>query len=330
MQTTDHPRYLRPGWFTQHVVNRFLGRLARAGVGLKGMRQLAVPRRTSGGWQTLPVNLLEVEGRRYLVAPRGETQWVRNIRVSGGGELRLGRRVEAIRVAELDDGAKPVVLREYLRRWRSEVKVFFDNLDANAPEERLREIAPGSKIVACGQKRSNDMNWSETIIDVAGQSFDILGAHNYEYEPENYATGVRRIEDYLEKLIEYVRRSAHPAIEIAVLEWGSSRTYDWRAGLHAAGSLLSALSRDQIVAFVTTALVAFALVLSGNEDVVAVLDGLSPQLAIGTFLYEWVSVVPHYEAFVAGVIELSGLLYFVSLTALALFACGLVLERNRA
>jgi alpha-N-arabinofuranosidase len=104
---------------------------------------------------------------------------------------------------------------------------------------RLRQIAPHSKIVACGQKRSNDMNWSEKLIDLAGANFDILGSHNYEYEPENYATGVRRIEDYLEKLVEYVRRSAHPDIEIGVLEWGSSRTYDWRAGLHAAGSLLS-------------------------------------------------------------------------------------------
>jgi alpha-N-arabinofuranosidase len=50
---------------------------------------------------------------------------------------------------------------------------------------------------------------------------------------------VRRIEDYLEKLAEYVRISAHPKIQLAVLEWGSARTYDWRAGLHAAGSLLS-------------------------------------------------------------------------------------------
>jgi alpha-N-arabinofuranosidase len=104
---------------------------------------------------------------------------------------------------------------------------------------RLRQIAPQSKIVACGQKRSNDMNWSEKLIDLAGQNFDILGTHNYEYEPENYATGVRRIEDYLEKLIDYVRLSAHPNIQLAVLEWGAARTYDWRAGLHAAGSLLS-------------------------------------------------------------------------------------------
>ena len=105
--------------------------------------------------------------------------------------------------------------------------------------KKLREIAPNSKIVACGQKRSNDMNWSQKMIDLAGDNFDILGCHNYEYEPENYATGVRRIEDYLEKAVDYIRISKHPAIKLAVLEWGLCRTFDWRAGLHAAGSLLS-------------------------------------------------------------------------------------------
>lgn len=104
---------------------------------------------------------------------------------------------------------------------------------------RLREIAPGVKIVACGQKRSNDVNWSQKLIDLAGDNFDILGCHNYEYEPENYATGVRRIEDYVEKLGDYVRASAHPQIKIAILEWGLCRSLDWRAGLHAAGLLMS-------------------------------------------------------------------------------------------
>ncbi len=109
----------------------------------------------------------------------------------------------------------------------------------NAYGSRLRQIAPGVKIVACGQKRSNDNNWSQKLIDLAGANFDILGCHNYEYEPENYASGVRRIEDYLVKLGDYVRTSAHPAIRLAVLEWGLCRSHDWRAGLHAAGSLLS-------------------------------------------------------------------------------------------
>ena len=103
---------------------------------------------------------------------------------------------------------------------------------------RLRDIAPETRIVACGQKRSNDMDWSEKIIDLAGKNFDILGCHNYEYEPDNFATGVARIRDYLTKLRAYVLASAHSSIEIAVLEWSLQHTYDWRAGLHAAGSLI--------------------------------------------------------------------------------------------
>ena len=103
---------------------------------------------------------------------------------------------------------------------------------------RLREIAPEAQIVACGQKRSNDMDWSEKIIDLAGKNFDILGVHNYEYEPASYESGLRRIRDYLAKLRDYIRASARPQIRIGVLEWNLSRTYDWRAGLHAAGSLM--------------------------------------------------------------------------------------------
>jgi alpha-L-arabinofuranosidase len=103
---------------------------------------------------------------------------------------------------------------------------------------RLRAIAPGARIVACGQKRSNDMAWSQKVIDIAGGSFDVLGVHNYEYEPASFETGLRRIRDYLVKLRHYVRASAHPQIEIAVLEWNLSRSYDWRAGLHAAGALI--------------------------------------------------------------------------------------------
>ena len=103
---------------------------------------------------------------------------------------------------------------------------------------RLRQTAPGAVIIACGQKRSNDVAWSEKIIDLAGGNFDVLGVHNYEYESDRYESGVRRIRDYLVKLRDYVRRSAHPGIKLAVLEWNLSRTYDWRAGLHAAGSLI--------------------------------------------------------------------------------------------
>jgi alpha-N-arabinofuranosidase len=103
---------------------------------------------------------------------------------------------------------------------------------------RLRRIVPKAVIIACGQKRSNDMAWSEKVIDLAGSNFDVLAVHNYEYESDRYQTGVERIRDYLVKLRDYVRASAHPGIKLAVLEWNLSRTYDWRAGLHAAGSLM--------------------------------------------------------------------------------------------
>src|SRR5499433_1933522 len=114
-------RYIRPDWFTQHIFNPAVLGLTRLGVSVYGSRILAVRGRKSGEWRTNPVNLLEFEGKRYLVAPRGVTEWVRNIRVSGGGELRLGTRHEAIRVTELTDAEKPAVLRHYLTKWKWEV-----------------------------------------------------------------------------------------------------------------------------------------------------------------------------------------------------------------
>jgi alpha-N-arabinofuranosidase len=108
----------------------------------------------------------------------------------------------------------------------------------NVYGSRLRRLAPQARIVACGQKRSSDMDWSEKVIDLAGENFDVLGCHNYEYEARNYVTGLARIRDYLTKLRDYVRASKHPHIEIGVLEWSLQHTYDWRAGLHTAGSLM--------------------------------------------------------------------------------------------
>jgi deazaflavin-dependent oxidoreductase (nitroreductase family) len=125
------------------IFNGTVNRLAKLGVSLMGSRELAVRGRSSGQWRTTPVNLLTVHGERYLVAPRGHTQWVRNIRVAGGGELRLGRRAEAITVEELADADKPVVLREYLRKWAWEVGRFFEDVDKDSPDSRLLEIAPG-------------------------------------------------------------------------------------------------------------------------------------------------------------------------------------------
>lgn len=135
-------RYIRPDRSTE-IFNYVVAGLTRLGVSVWGSRVLAVRGRTSGEWRTTPVNLLTVDGVRYLVAPRGVTQWVRNIRAAGGGELRVGRRVEAFTVVEISDDEKPAVLRPYLKRWAFEVGVFFDGVDASASDETLRGIAPG-------------------------------------------------------------------------------------------------------------------------------------------------------------------------------------------
>jgi len=89
------------------------------------------------------VNLLDVDGESYLVAPRGVTQWVRNLRAAGGGVLRVGRRRQQFTAVELTDSAKAAVLRPYLRRWKWEVGQFFDGVGPDASDEELLAIAPG-------------------------------------------------------------------------------------------------------------------------------------------------------------------------------------------
>lgn len=144
MTTTDlSARHVQAGGPLQAHLNRFIAFLARRGISILGTRELAVRGRTSGEWRTTPVNLLVVDGERYLIAPRGRTQWVRNIRVAGGGELRLGRRVESFTVTELADEDKLPALREYFRKWGWEVSAFFDGLTKDATDEQLTAIAPG-------------------------------------------------------------------------------------------------------------------------------------------------------------------------------------------
>ncbi len=135
-------RYENPDWLTKHILNPIVAFLASIGFSLRGSRLLVVRGRKTGQARTTPVNPLEVGATRYLVAPRGETEWVRNLRAAGEGELRLGRRREPIRVEELPDDAKPPILREYLRRWKMETGKFFDGLTATSSEAKLRQIAP--------------------------------------------------------------------------------------------------------------------------------------------------------------------------------------------
>ena len=133
--------YRAPGWFTRNVFNRAVAFLTRHGVSIVGSRVLAVRGRTSGAWRTTPVNLLDHQGRRYLVSPRGEGQWVRNLRAAGTGELRVGRRTEVFRGRELPDEEKVPVLRAYLKRWKFEVGVFFDGVGPDSSDAEILAIA---------------------------------------------------------------------------------------------------------------------------------------------------------------------------------------------
>ena len=134
-------KYLKPDFMTKKVFNPLISFATRLGLSMRGSRVLAVAGRKSGKIYTTPVNPLEFGGARYLVAPRGLTGWVRNIRVSGAGELRLGRKKEQIRVTELADADKPAILRAYLKIWKSETAKFF-GLSDDASEDDLRRIAP--------------------------------------------------------------------------------------------------------------------------------------------------------------------------------------------
>ncbi len=135
-------RYQRPGWFTKHVFNRAVAALTRVGISLAGSRMLEVRGRKTGQWRRTPVNLLTFDGERYLVAPRGSTQWVKNLRASPEGRLLVGRRAEEFVAVEVPDEEKPALLRAYLKRWKWEVGVFFGGVSADSSDEELSRIAP--------------------------------------------------------------------------------------------------------------------------------------------------------------------------------------------
>ena len=135
------PRYVKPKK-AANLFNESVGRLTRLGISVYGSRVLYVRGRKSGEWRSNPVNPLTVDGTRYLVAPRGNTQWVRNMRVAGGGELRLGGRVEKFTATELPVEERPRVLRAYLKKWKFEVGIFFQGAGPDAPDDKLLAIAP--------------------------------------------------------------------------------------------------------------------------------------------------------------------------------------------
>ena len=118
-------------------LNSVIGWLARHGVSLSGSAEMSVRGRKSGRMQRIPVNPHTHDGGQYLVSARGHSQWVRNMRAAGGGELRVGRKVRAFTAVELPDEEKLPVLRSYLEKWGWEVNQYFQGVTARSSDEEI-------------------------------------------------------------------------------------------------------------------------------------------------------------------------------------------------
>jgi hypothetical protein len=145
------------------------------------------------------VNLLVFEDQRYLVAPRGQTQWVRNLRVAGQGELRVGRRTETFRATELGDDEKVDVLRAYLGRWKAG-SVSSSTASAQGPRtvtfavsrRTIQSSGSGRRARRSASRQSEDTG---DLLDVLGagplESTDALGRHVEPVPPDGTDAGVR-------------------------------------------------------------------------------------------------------------------------------------------
>jgi hypothetical protein len=134
--------YKRPDWFTRNIFNSLVKGLTRMGVSVMGSRVLEHRGRTSGKLHHVPVNLLTLEGTQYLVSPRGNTQWVRNVRHAGGHlVLILGRRRQLRTATEIPVADSVPILRAYLSRWKFETGMFFEGVTPDSTDAEWAAVA---------------------------------------------------------------------------------------------------------------------------------------------------------------------------------------------
>ncbi|AOR37558.1 deazaflavin-dependent nitroreductase [Streptomyces fodineus] len=139
--SSSSPYYLKASPMTVRL-NSVMGWLARHGVSIAGLAELSVRGRKSGQLQRIPVNPHRYDGEQYLISARGHSQWVRNMRAAGHGELRVGRKVRTFTAVEVPDAEKLPVLRTYLERWGWEVKDYFKGVTAASSDEEIIAAAP--------------------------------------------------------------------------------------------------------------------------------------------------------------------------------------------
>ena len=122
--------------------NELIRWLAEAGISIAGTRALRVRGRKSGKPRGVVINVLSVDGRDYVVSPRGNTQWARNARSAGVVEMGPRWRSRDVRIAEVADDTKPQLLKRYLDRWYWEVKGHVGGLTPQSTDDEMRSAAP--------------------------------------------------------------------------------------------------------------------------------------------------------------------------------------------
>ncbi|MGV0850202.1 nitroreductase family deazaflavin-dependent oxidoreductase [Mycolicibacterium phlei] len=124
------------------AMNTVVRWLAEAGLSLAGTRALQVRGRRSGLPRSVVVNVLRVDGRDYVVSPRGNTQWARNARAAGEVAVGPRWRRRRVRIVEVTDDAKPDLLKRYLARWFWQVKGYVGGLTPTSSDDEFRTAAP--------------------------------------------------------------------------------------------------------------------------------------------------------------------------------------------
>lgn len=147
-------RYEEPNGLAR-AANAVIRWLAEIGVSVAGTRALRVRGRKSGKPRTVVINLLTVDGVDYLVSPRGNTQWARNVRVAGVVETGPRWRRRRARASEVADPAKPELLRRYLDRWYWQVKDYVAGLTPDSTDEQFRAAAPTIPVFALAEADGN-------------------------------------------------------------------------------------------------------------------------------------------------------------------------------
>lgn len=132
--------------FVERQLNRLLDVLASQGLGPAYTYRLEVQGRRSGKRYSTPVNLMRRNGRPYLVAPRGWTQWVKNALAAGRVRLVRGRSVQEFEVRLVPERERPPILKDYLERYRGAVQRYFE-VKAGSPVEAFVPLAEGYPVL---------------------------------------------------------------------------------------------------------------------------------------------------------------------------------------